>query len=885
MTPDEGRPNPEDLLKAINIEEKKRRHGRLKIFLGMSAGVGKTYAMLESAQALRKAGVDVVVASIDSHGREETIKLVEGLKEIPEKWITYRDTVFEELDLDEILRIKPAVVLVDELAHSNVPGSRHPKRWQDVIELLEQGIDVYTTLNVQHIESLKDVVENVAGVIIRETVPDSIIETADYIEIIDITPDELLQRLKEGKVYFPEQSELAARNFFQPDRLTALREIVLRFAAKKLDHDLHDMISSVERPSGWKLHERLLVAVSPNLLSQRLIRTTRRLAFHLDAPWIALYVDDGSRLEDEEQSILDKNLSLARDLGGEVITTTDPDIAKAIERIARQKGVSQIVIGRSAPNTFFRFPFSSSHVDKLAQDCGDIDIHIIRDTTGNESSRRRKSRFHLSHLQGYGIAFLSVSLLGAINLLLMPYIDYKVIGFIFLLSIIGMSAFLRKGPILFASLLYALIWDYFFIPPTGSLQINSHEDMALLALYLTTAVVAGTLIDRFRESHDMLVKREESTRTLFEIVRDITVASSTEGLIKTVKEHLEGVLDGTVDLLIKDSNNSLSFANCPLVNDDKEKNALIWVFLNGKEAGWSTSTLPSAKNFYRPLKGFNQIVGVMIFRPYNPAVPLTIEEMNFLYTVSQQFSVYIERSFEQEKTRELEYFNQLEKTHQTILKLISEEFQSPLVNIQEAVKGLKEEEKVVAKKPEYRQLHKIELSSEKLGQILTNISAMAKLSTGLIPIHKEAHSIQELIEVAYDNVKKSMNGHHIVMKIAEDLPVITFDFYLLELLLYNLISNAAKYSPPHSTIEIEASLDGNLLTISVSDEGKGIPPEKLDTIFEKFYRLPGTTSTGIGLGLAIAKTIAEIHHGYLKAENRPGGGAKFTLYMPVTGSS
>ena len=461
---EESRPSPDELLKAIQRQESSSKKGRLKIFLGMAAGVGKTYSMLESAQAIHRQGVNVVIGIVNTHGRKETAALLEGLTIIPPKKFQYKGIVLEELDIDAILQLKPQLVLVDELAHTNAPGSRHFKRWQDVEEIIENGIDVFTTLNVQHIESLRDVIENIAGVKIGETVPDSVIESAASIELVDLSPERLLQRLKEGKVYIGDNSTLAAQNFFQEDRLTALREIVLRYAAEKVDHDLHGMISTIERK--WKPREKLLVAINHNPNSLKLIRTTRRLAAHLDAPWIALHVNTGIILSEADNNHLAKNLSLARDLGAEVITTDNPSIADGIQRIAHQKGVTQIMLGRQPERSFFNLFHGASLFYKLSRDCGDIDIHVIGEEPSKTKLRMKFARSpHKVDLYSYFITFLFVCLLTGINWVLLPYIGYKVIGVFFLMGILFLSLFFRKGPIFFASILYALIWGFLLYSP------------------------------------------------------------------------------------------------------------------------------------------------------------------------------------------------------------------------------------------------------------------------------------------------------------------------------------------------------------------------------------------------------------------------------------
>lgn len=874
----EERPSPDDLLKVVKHQERLSSKGNLKIFLGMAAGVGKTYAMLEAAQKLRHAGLDVVVGIINTHGREETASLLEGLKIIPEKKLKYKEVEFSEFDLDEVLRIKPSLVLVDELAHSNVPGSRHPKRWQDVNEILDYGIDVYTTLNVQHIESLKEIIEHIAGITIRETVPDSIIESAADIVLVDLTPFELLQRLKEGKVYLGDKSEIAARNFFKEDRLTALREIVLRYAAEKVDHDLHEMESLYEKKSSWRPRERLLVAINDSPYAQKLIRTTRRLASHLDAPWIALHVDEGRFLTENETNMLAKNLSLARDLGAEVITTNDPNIAEAIQRVSHQRGVTQIIIGRPPKKTIFGIFQRTSLVDKLARQSGDIDIYVIKHEASLTKKRKRLVAFsYKKQIYSYSLVFLCVLLLSSINWFLLPFIGYKVIGVIFLIVILFLSLFVKKGPVFFAAILYALVWIFLF---TESFKFGLNEDSAFLALYFLTAIATGILVDRTREHQEMLTKREESVQALYDIVRKIATTPSLYDSFKLIKEQLDRLFEGAFEIMVKKIDNGLDFEKpYPLLIDDKERSAAVWVFDHGKEAGWSTETLPLSQNLYLPLKGFHEIVGVLIYKPAKNK-PLTPEQKNFLYTVCQQLANYLEREFSEERTKQNEQLRQVERIHRTILDRIYLVFKKPLITTQSAIKMLKNKLEDSESKFAEQEIIEIENSSQELMKTLANISAMAQLSEGLIPLNKSMYSLRELIEDCCENIEKESHGHRISIKIQEGLPLIMFDFYLIQILLFNLLNNAIVYSPRGSLIEIEGSSTNGYAIVSVSDEGKGIPEDQLEVIFEKFYRLPESTSSGVGLGLAIAKTIAEIHHGFLKAENRPLKGARFSLYLP-----
>lgn len=813
----EDRPNPDELLKAISFEEKSKHRGRLKVFLGMAAGVGKTYAMLEDAHKLVKEGYNVVVGIVNTHGRKETEELLQGLTIIPEKLLSYKGSTLEELDLETILTLKPDVVLVDELAHSNVPGSRHPKRWQDVEELLDNGIDVSTTVNVQHIESLKEIIETIAGITIRETVPDSIIESAASIEMIDLTPKELLQRLKEGKVYIGDQAEVARVNFFQEDRLTALREIVLRFAAEKVDHDLRGMVSTIERASGWKPRERLLVAISHSPHSQKLIRTTRRLAFALNAPWIAVHVDTGKALEAEDTQMLVKNLTLARDLGAEVITTQDPDIAVAIERIARQKQATQIIVGRSPRKPFLGLWKRKSLIDRLATDCEDLDIHVIRQAPHVHEYKRKKP-LKPAAIAPYFAILCWVWLFTLINMLIEPYVGYKVIGFLFLLGISVLSLFYTKGPVFFGAILYGISWDYFFIPPVGTFSMANEDNNMLLGLYVLTAIVTGILTDRARVHKDMLAKREESSHALYEIVRLISSSPSSSEIVQAVKAQLEAVLNGNFEFLIKRPENGLSFEEG---TDPKEKATATWVFENDKEAGWSTDTLAASKYLYIPLRGYKDIVGVLTFRPHEER-PLTFQEKNFLYTAGQQLAYYLERRFTEEQERQKELLEQVERIYDQMLKSFTPTRDAAL----------------------------------------DTMSSVAKMGGRIAPQHMEQCDIKAIIEESIQKMQAQHTSHLIKVTLDNRLPKMRLDQAQIELLLGNLLTNAIQTSPSGSHITTTATFSNNNVYITIEH--------------------PGDSSNKDVWGIAVAKVIARAHKGSLQQESLQPHGTRFSLRLPVS---
>lgn len=633
------RPNPDELLKAIQQEEKREKSGKLKIFFGMSAGVGKTYAMLQEAQELIKEGKNVAIGVVNTHGRPETEALLKGIPVIHEKWIPYKDTVFEEMDLEKILEVKPDLVLVDELAHTNVPGSKHLKRWQDVLEILDAGINVSTTLNVQHIETRSDLVESLTGIQIRETVPDSILERANTIEIVDISPEELLVRLKEGKVYLGDQSKVAQEHFFKEQNLTALREIALRLTAEKVDHDLHGFLEG----KGWKTRERLMVAISPSPSSQQLIRAARRLAFELDAPWIAVYVDTGRILDDKDQARLINHLNLARDLGAEVFTIPDYDVASALLQIAKQKDITRLVIGRTPKKKWYIPPFfQESILDKLVNENKQMDIVVLRQEKILNIYQQSIFPLHTkSTLNDYLLSASSIFATTIVCFFLEPWIGYKAVGMIFLICIFCLSLFLRKGPILLAAILSYLSWDYFFIPPVFEFYVSDMEDFALIGVYFFVVLVMGLWTMRQQDKESFLERREEKIARLFEVQKEIAKSTDLNSLRKNVLSYLETIFPGKFDILVKDPAGELTLKSyLPFLNDEKEQAVAIWVFKNGKVGGMKTDTLPSAQAIYFPIKYAQEIVGVLVYQPLKER-PLSVEESDFLSHVAQQLGIYL----------------------------------------------------------------------------------------------------------------------------------------------------------------------------------------------------------------------------------------------------
>jgi two-component system sensor histidine kinase KdpD len=875
MTIEDDQPNPDELLKAIQQEEQKESLGRLKIFFGMSAGVGKTYSMLQEAQQKLKDGVNVVAGTINTHGRKETEALLKGLPIIPEKWIKYKEIAFEEMDLEAILEMKPDLVLVDELAHTNVPGSKHPKRWQDVVEILDAGIDVFTTLNVQHLESRKDIVEHVLGIQIRETVPDLILERATEIELVDIPPSELLKRLKEGKVYLGDQSKTAAEHFFQEQNLTALREIALRFTAEKVDHDLHGILQG----KGWKTRERLMVAISSSPSSEQLIRATRRLSFELDAPWVVVHVDTGATLSDSDQARLNRYFNLARELGADVLTTHDLDVANALQRVALQKDITRIVIGRP-PRKVFNFwnLFCESIVDRLENENRHIDIIILREekilNVYQNALKRPKKTINWND---YWIAIGFTAGVTILGFIINPIIGYKTIGFIFLLGILILSFFVDKIPMLLAVLLSAFSWDIFFISPNLTPTLSDPEDLTLVIIYFCVAAIMSVLTNRMRKQDQFLQKREGVIERLYEIEHDIGNSMNLQELRINVNSRLEIAFPGKFDILIKNSEDQLIIdSSLPILKEEKEKAVAIWVFHNGKIGGWSTDTLPSAKGIYFPIKFSKAIVGVLAYQPSNDR-PLSMEEINFIQTVAHQLGIYLERYIFEERVHKQDYTAQIERTHQSIFHSLNRNFYTPLEGIIEINDQIRKD----SNDPHIRSLTTLmDLFISNIKLVIDNIIAISELESGFVYFDKKNHSIKELIDQSLDYVKPFIKENSIKLDIPDRSLFFLFDINLLKLALTNLILNAVEYSRPSTPVYIKLSVFEKEFCLAVLNEGPGIPKEKIPLIFEKFHHIPGS-SKGLRLGLAIVKAVADIHHGKIDIRNLEGEKVEFSITLPI----
>lgn len=877
------RPNPDDLLAAIKKSDARLHSGRLRVFFGMAAGVGKTYAMLKAAQARRAENVDVVVGIVETHNRQDTNQLLAGLAIIPRRHLNYKGADLEEMDLDAVLARKPQLVLVDELAHTNVPGSRHHKRWQDVVELLDAGIDVYTTLNVQHVESRKEYVEQITGITIREMVPDTILQRAVQMVLVDITPAELLQRLKEGKVYLGERAEAAANNFFKEDRLTALREIALRLTAEAVDNELQELTATREQSGPWKTTERLMVAVSHSPHSEDLIRATRRLAFSISAPWIAVNVDTGAGLNDSDRRRLAQNLTLVRELGGEVISITDVDIVEALLQIAHQRSITQLVIGHPVKHWFRDLFTGGTLLDRLARHATTFDIHVLKPArVDNSPSANRLKLTSLSSPMSYWYMLWVIFAVALVSKIVMPFIGYRAVGFVFLLGVLAVSLFVSIGPAIFAALLAAFTWDYFFIPPTATFFISQPEDMAMCLALLVTALVTGVLTSRIRRRERMLRLREQRTEVLYQVARAISAAADRRAFAGAVSEHLAYILHGEIGIAWKNADGQIeriaSGASQSWMTSEKEWLVALWAFEHGKAAGWSTDTLASAEAWYIPLIGPTETIGVLAFKPGSDK-SLTHDEESLLLTVARQMAVAGERDFFKEQSRQAEQLAESEKLYQTILNSVSHEIRTPLTAIIGSASALQNDAIISNPENRHQLLEELTNGAERLNGVVTNLLDLSRLNSGMLSLKLDWHDLNDLISVVLSESKRALMHHAVTVISAENMPLVRIDIGLFKHAVSNLLTNAAAYTPSGTTIQIATSIIEGAVLLLISDNGSGVPEGSLSHLFDKFYRVPGTPTGGTGIGLAIAKAIVEAHGGTIGAANAPGGGLCFTIKL------
>jgi two-component system sensor histidine kinase KdpD len=881
---DDLRADPDILLEAIQKQESQQKRGKLKVFLGMAAGVGKTYAMLEAARKQQSLGIDVVIGYVETHGRKETDALMEGLPVIPRQPIEYRGVMLSEMDVDAVLARKPKLALVDELAHTNAPGSRHPKRYQDILELLDAGIDVYTTLNVQHVESRAHTVQEITGSTMHETVPDSILDLAE-IELIDISPEDLMRRLDEGKVYMPDRAAVAMVNFFREGNLTALREMALRLAAERVGQDVRDYLQVMQIQGPWKTGHRLLVAVSPSPLSAQMVRWTRRLADSLDARWMAVHVESSKALSEEDQARLTKNLALARELGAEVIATADEDVIRGLLRVGRQHNATQIVVGKPAGNGLRHFFGGGWFLRRLVEESGDIDIHVVRADKSDTPTQPRLFRAPTQvawkqYLLSLGIV-ICVTIL---NAFLDPLLGKRTVALDFLLVVVLLALFVGRGPVLASATLSALLWDFFFLDPRFTLYISTVEDAVMFGTYFVVAVVLGQLVARLRTQEKAERRREERTTALYLLTRELADAVTLDQIVKIVVQQIGKLFQAEVAVLLAEADGQLASQPRPgstLKLTDKELSVATWVFRHNQRAGQFTDNLPLSEALYLPLATPSGILGVIGVRLPQTRAP-NLEQNNLLEALVRQAALVIDRQRLHEAAQESRLAAESERLSKTLLDSISHEMRTPIAAITSAA-GTLDDPGMLAK-PQFADalLSEIKVAAARLNRLVGNLLDIARVESGHVKPNLDWCDVGDLVNVTVQSVQKELAGHKLEIVLKPEIPLVRMDFVLMEQALTNLLLNAAFHTPPGTPVRVTAQVRGGELALTVADAGPGIPPIALPNIFDKFYRAPGALTGGTGLGLSIVKGFIEAQDGRVEAENQPGGGAAFTLFLPIT---
>ncbi len=879
----DNRPNPDALLAAVKKAEAQTGRGRLKVFFGMAAGVGKTYAMLQDAHERLREGVDVVVAYVETHGRAETAELLDDLPIVPRKFMAYRETMLEEMDLEAVLARKPQLALVDELAHTNVPGSLHPKRFHDVIDMLDAGIDVYTTLNVQHLESRADTVRQITGITVHETVPDSVLDIAHSIELIDLTPEELRKRLAEGKVYLPERASVAADSFFRVGNLTALREMALRLTAERVDQQLRDYMQIKRIAGPWKSGERLIVAISPSPLSERLVRWTRRMAYNLEAAWMAVYVETATALTPDDQARLARTMELARQLGGEVVTVPGNDVVEALLQAGREYNATQIVIGKPERAPWREWLRGGSVVNRLVRASGPIDVYVVSGDAESAQLRRDPLPRPQTGWRQYVGVLGVVALATLLNLALLPFISYQAVALLMLLVVMVLPLYFGRGPVIIAAGLSAMLWDLLFIPPRFTFYISKLEDVLLFGLYFVIALVAGSLTAQLRSQQQLLRRREERTRSQYALVRDLARLEGPDLVVRTAVDHLGRDFDADVLIVLATDAGRLSDRAHPASTypyDAKEQGAAAWTFMHQRSAGRSTDTLPTAAGTYWPLRVPGRNVGVVGLK-LRSAPTLPVEQGSFLEAVLSQIALAIEHEQLGEAREHATLLAESERLYKTLLNSVSHELRTPIAAITGATSTLRTvpDEQVATRET---LVNEIQQAAERLNRLVENLLDMSRLESGMLRIRSDWCDVSDLIAVIAQRVRPLFVDHELIVDVAPDLPLVRLDYVLIEQALLNLLHNAAAYTPPGTRVRLTAFRDGDHLAVVVADRGPGLPAEALERVFEKFYRVQGAVAGGTGLGLSIARGIVEAHGGTLTAETRARGGARFIMRLPLS---
>jgi len=893
---EEQRPDPDELLSRIAAEETEAKEqqssrGKLKIFFGACAGVGKTYSMLMGGKQALSEGVDVVVGLVETHGREETRKLLEGIPILPNREVQYRGTLIKEFDIDAALARKPQLILLDELAHTNAPGSRHPKRWNDVEELLDAGISVYTTINVQHLESLNDVVARITGVWVKETVPDAMFDNADEISLVDIPSEELLKRLKEGKVYIaPEAKKRAAQNFFKKSNLIALRELALRRTAERVDALMDVYKTKSGGAQGWSGADRILVCIGPDTLSSKLVRVAKRMAGGLKSQWTAIYIESERhyRLSREGQEAVERTLRLAERMGGKTEILHGQKASADILSYARSNGITKIIVGKT-PKPRWQEIIYGTLADQLIRGSGDIDVYVV---TGSGLEERPATHITLWHSQSpwqsYAYAALVIVACTALMMGIREFVDIASMVMLYLIGVVGVALRYGRGPSIVATMIAVACVNFFFILPYYEFKISEDQHTVTFLSLLVTGFIIGTQTSRLRVQAMLARKREKHTATLFGMSREMSANRGKVTLAQIASQHVADVLDSDVFLWLPDSAGQLQTLVAETVSDKqdmdpvREESVARWAYTHKQNAGLGTDTLPGSKALYVPLLGSSGVVGVLGIMPHEDMESYTSDQVDLLETFASIIASAIERASAAELVEKTLVEAESEKLRNILLSSVSHDLRTPLAAITGAVSTLLIEGDKMSDDHRKELLRAVHEESARLARMVTNLLDVSSLESGAVKLNKELYFIEELIGSALMRVERNLSDHKVITDIEHGLPLLRMDGLLIEQVLINLLENAANYTPPGTTVTISAVTAKPDVRVTVADNGPGIPDGDEERIFDKFYAGAGRSGSGGGLGLAICRGIIYAHGGKIWAQNaHDGSGAIFTFTLPI----
>jgi len=885
---EESRPNPDMLLQKV-LQEQETPRGKLKIFFGACAGVGKTYAMLTAAKIKIQDGDDVVVGLVETHGRVETARLLDGYEIIAPAHLQYRNKAFDEMDLDALLLRKPKLVLVDELAHTNIPGSRHRKRWQDVEEILRVGIDVFTTLNVQHLESLNDIVGQITGIRVRETVPDRIFDIADEISLVDLPPDELLRRLREGKVYMPHQATRAAESFFRKGNLIALRELAMRRTADRIDSQMRDYRADMSISQVWHARDRILVCIGPNPESERLVRAASRLAQAMHADWIALFVEtpDLQSLVPERRERIMAGLRLAQELGAETTSIPGSDLAVSIAAFAHEHNITTLVLGQTELRGWRKL-FQEDLAKAIAKHAPDLGLHVVAQTTIPKVER---FTLHLQWSRAFEIQKMIIALgicagITALGLPLFRYLDLANFIMIYLLGVVFISAKLGQGPGLFASFMSVALFDFFFVNPRFSFSVSDSRHLLTFAIMFVVALVVGNMTAKLRYQAIISARREHRAEALHLVGKELSASLTVEKTLEIGLRHLRGLFgEAKATILLPDSKDHVRqpIASFEPGKEPPETDVGIaqWSFENRAAAGFGTATLAHSDLLYLPLPGTMKVRGVLAIRPASIDVLQEPEQMRLLESFANQVGQTLERIHYIDVAQDSLLRMEAERLRNSLLATVSHDIRTPLSAIIGQTSNLLTLQDSL--QPEIRPMaQSLHDEALRLGHIVDNILDMARLQSGRVKLNKQWQSLEEVVGVSLVGAIPAQTMRECVLDLPETLPLVEFDPILLERVFANLIGNAVKYTTDNSIIRIAAKVQSTEVVVSVEDNGPGIPKGNQEKIFEKFTRGDEESSIpGVGLGLTICKAIVEAHGGRIWAENIVPHGARFSFALPL----